>query len=93
MLRINSRSTLLHAFKNTLLYQWIVLGNYIVELFWTGNINTNMSPCLFQDMWRGASMNITKTFQHAPILHHKKWEVPDYGSKAQWVSMTATNLS
>ena len=33
-------------------YQWIGLGDYIVELVWIGIINKDMSPYICQDMWR-----------------------------------------
>ena len=70
MLGINTENILSHASKNIILHQWTGPGDYIVELVWIGTIKTNMSPYLFQNMWRVICMNINKKSQQDPIMHH-----------------------
>ena len=86
-------STLFHAYKNIILYQWTGLGNYIVDLVWIENINTNMSLCIFQDVWRAPCMNINTKFWHSPIMHHTNRKDQIMGPKLSGQSIIATNIS
>ena len=62
-------------------YQWIGLGDYIVELFWNGNINKYISPYLCQNMWRAPCMNINKKCPHITSMHHTNGNDQTMGGK------------
>ena len=93
MLGINTRGYLITCIQNIILYQCTGLGNYILELVWIGTINTKMSPCLCQDMWRYPWININTKSQHALIMYHINGKYQIMGTKLRRGEMRVTNIS
>ena len=89
----NTQVNLLHSPKNIILYQCNGLGKYIVELVCIGTTNTNMPPCLCQDMWREPCMNINTKGQHVYRIHHTNGKYQIMGLKLNVQTMIMTNLS
>ena len=67
------RITILHESKNIIQYQWIGLGDYIVELVCIGTINKEISTYLCHDNWRVPYMNINTKLQHTTSMNHTNW--------------------
>ena len=91
MLGRNTWSTLLHVSKN-IIHHWCTgLGGYIVDLFWIGNINKDMSPFLLWYMWMEPFININKKSQHPPSTNHTNGSKQIMGTTLSGYPMKATN--
>ena len=89
----NHAEHLIKCIKNITQYQWIGLEDYIVELVWTVTKNKDMSPYLWQYIWRVPCMSINKKFPHAPSMHYTNRNDHITGQKLSGHPKKVTNLS
>ena len=83
MLERNTQSSLLHASKNIILYQWTGLENYIWGLVWIGT-NKKTYYFVYYGICRGRHELISTQNTNTPPECTIKMSPPYYGSKTQW---------